>query len=69
MVPTGFRAPAIQRLRAVRGSSLDRNQVQRSPRAMAESGLARRPSAMAMRQPAATAILAAASLVIMPPEE
>jgi hypothetical protein len=56
-------------LRAVRGSTSARNQVQRPPSAMAASGFITRPSAIAMWQPACTATRAAASLVTMPPEE
>src|SRR3546814_20202658 len=65
--PTGFRLPAIQRLRAVRGSTAARNQVQRAPSATACRGLRRRPLASAMRQPDPVAILPATRLVIIPP--
>ena len=69
ITPLGSSVPAIQRLRAVTGLALARNQVQGAPSPSARSGCSPLPDAMTMCVPAATAILAAASFVTMPPRE
>ncbi len=66
MSPRGFIA-AIQRLRACCGSRCGVNQVALAPAASAVSGRGVAPSVIAMAQPPAVAVLAAISLVFMPP--
>ena len=69
-VPAHFSEPLIQRLRADKGEASGRNQLQRAlPSISAANAPTWRPSAIAMRQPAAIAMRAAISLVTMPPWE
>ena len=66
--PLGLRLPAIHRLRAACGVAVDRNQVARPPSRSVRIGRTTWPLVITMRQPALVAILAASSLVYMPPD-
>ena len=66
-VPRGSREPAIQVFRAAVGVDPERNHVQRAPSRTARSGFFPRPSAITRWVPPEIAILAASTLVRMPP--
>ena len=68
-LPSAASCPAIQFFRAERPSGCARNQVQRAPSAIAASGFATFPSAIAIAQPERVAIWAATSFVRIPPDE
>src|SRR6185437_2488186 len=68
--PADFSEPLIHFLRAESGEPSGRNQLHRAlPSITAPSAPTGRPSAIAIRQPAAMAMRPAISLVTMPPLE